>query len=555
MSERLRGREALPSTASALLRPRISLLLLVLALNPFWIGSVEGQTCAFDWRLHYEPLTRLMNEFQPASGNGDSVTIPWWFAQSSQGWRETWYIPSEDGPDKGPLYRFFNAAVADHMDRPDPGAVPASYQLDPPTPLGYPFKDHCRDGLSVIRTYLGNPFDHRTWLFSAIPSESGVSYSEDATFWPTPGPGRLGYERFGQPLLFSQISDFSTYTIENASLRLVFNRIWGNVLQTIEHKSSGKQILDPGIGDLAQSLIRFPGAPGCTIPNPTQAGGARCDLYGATEYWAGSPVVDEDLTSSELRSLIRPLDFCHAGRGPGATPWEGANGLDIFAWNGIFERTDRLGCELSGAQHDDVVLSRFRAKLSSHHSLGSQVATMENAYFVAMEFLGDARTEQFTLDWINLETGLITPIDYTNADGSIQWGDGSSVNLFSFPEQVDHALIATPLDGGPSFAVALFQGTSLPQFLSTYLRCEDPALEPSCPLQRQEIIIQARRRNSEVVRGLYGEYLDSVLVVADRATVLSRLAQLETAGGGCEGFVFRDGFESGDLSAWSEVFP
>lgn len=155
-----------------------------------------AQTCVYDWTQDYEQLTRLTDQFNATTGDGDSLTIPT-LGSTLSGEKETWYVPRREssGCPTGTagFYREYNSSLQDHRDTPTPGDL-SGYLSD--INLGCPWtSSSARQGLTSIRRYFkSSTNDHKTWL-----STAPAGYTLDANF-SSGLTARYGYQRFGNEL-------------------------------------------------------------------------------------------------------------------------------------------------------------------------------------------------------------------------------------------------------------------------------------------------------------------------------------------------------------------
>lgn len=492
-------------------------LLLATAMAP---GRLTAQ-CSFDWTPHYEKVTRLTND---VAGN-DSRSVPTWLSLSgsSNNLRESWYFPLESDSDTGPLYRLVNGSTGAHADDPNTLAGYSSEFVH-----GYPWTSRVRDGLTPMRRYLNTSTgDFRTWLFGETPS----GYVANETWWASGVSPRLGYERFGTVLTFPAILSevYDTYVLENAFLKVEANKAWGNAVGRITHKASGRQLVSEGIGDMVQSVMRFSTGEGCILANPTQSGSTDCANYGETRHWAGSPVISASITGSDpytLTSEVRPFEFCNRADVPSAQ-WPDTDAAEPMLWNGQIERKETLGCKLGQVTRRDVIESEARFKLANHHPYSSQSMSVYNTHWLKIETWGNANNEDFTVEWVNLDTGATEPIDYTLSDGSVDWNNYHEKRNVNYPLGVK----VTRNDGTFAFAIARLDPPSVSNDVTRVdLRCAD-VYQPDCT-GNQILIVQVIRQGETVTKS-YGDTLESFLIINGPDYVDDRLAILPSDGGNC----------------------
>lgn len=324
-------------------------------------GSITQRS--LDWQTHFTALTRLGNHYMPGYWDGDSMTEPFWLTGGanpgfgSDGFRETWYIPRDNLASTAPLYRNYKPDYGDHMDSWFAGE--GGYNLE--FMHGYPWTFQ-RTGTRPLTRYLnGGIFDHRLWFNSAPPA----GYSADVVMSSANGIPRYGYQRFGNLLDRCQtwaVAYDATNKLENATLKVEFNKIWGNAIGKITHLPTGRQIVDEDIGAMVQSTI-FHGTPAdlpltCCLVNPTEAGGGDGANYGNTRRWAGSPILSTYTAGNMRETVVKPLNYAH-------NPFIGTDKYSPLLWNGAFKKTVTLGYTAGGATYQDVLKIVFGAKLDS----------------------------------------------------------------------------------------------------------------------------------------------------------------------------------------------
>jgi hypothetical protein len=512
----------------------------------------QDGVCNFDWRPHYEQLTRYVSG--PGTSASDAKT---WLLRTESATaplaslRETWYVArSSQGSETAPFNRLFSGA--DHMDSPfaSEGSYSTQLALDFPwtsaakagrTPAGT-----MTSGLTPISRYLrASPFDHQTWLTSQAPAGYGL----EATYNGADGvPERLGYERFGNLLSKADVLGtngsgpaYGTHFLDNAVLRVDFNKIWGNAVGRITQLGSGRQIVLEPIGDMVQTVVRFPDSeafddPDCFNPNPTQSG--SIGVLSNTHSWTGSPTLSSTKTVHDattglqsFTTVVRPLEFGNQREG-----WSGVEEYSPLAWKGFIERTDTLGCKVGALTRKDVVKTISRLILAPNNSLTSQNVFSLNTYWLRPAGLTDPSTPQtwdFKIDCLNLRTGAIRQLlagaDLTTCEGGagcadLTCGDDDN-NANTAPD--DHAIIVSRNDETFGFAVVRFnlvvnEGTQV------ILRCGSPPCDHE---DKGGIIIQAIRNRfssrSALNKTTWSVPLESFLVVNNRAAIMTRLNELK----------------------------
>lgn len=361
---------------------------------------------SYPWQDHYIQLTRVGNHWMPTFGNGDSLSIR--FDQDngnnypfgSDGFHETWYIPASNLSGTAPLYRLYSPTYQDHMDAPDPNAG-ASLGYSSEFILGYPYTTQ-KPGTSPITRYIkGDIFDHRTWLASPAPPgySLGVAWS---TATSTP---RYGYQRFANlpdQCAVQTAALAMDSRLENSKLRVRFNPIWGNAIMEITHKPTGKQIVQPSIGDMLQFVLWYGGTGGRQL-NPTQSGGADSGTgYGNTTRYAGSPVISTVFTGanpSTMTTEVKPLDFNH-------DLFQGNDPFHPLLWRGTFRATTTLSCRLNGVLREDVIFRRDEAILDPDTTVAGVANFASGGWFWGQRW-GDCRTNSLIAKVIDLATGAV----------------------------------------------------------------------------------------------------------------------------------------------------
>ena len=352
-----------------------SLGLIALSLLFSVFSPLQAQT--FDWRLHFTQFARLGSYYMPSFGDGDSMTEPFWLSGGTSpgygdtdGFRDTWYIPAENLTDTAPLYRLFNPSHGNHLDAWVTSGGGYSYEIT----HGYPWT-YQRSGTKPITRYLKSSiFDHRTWLNSATPS----GYSVDAVLDTAGGVPRYGYERFGNKIdrasVLADAYDPAT-KLETTSLKVEFNKIWGNAIGKITYtlpNSQTVQIVDEDLGAMVQSTL-FVGTSAdpsgtCCLVNPTEAGGVDFSNYGNTKAWAGSPIISTTTASGNSRqTVVRPANF------PGVV-FSDNDVRNPLLWNGLFRKTVSAGYTAGATTHPDVIKIVFEARLATDAPTGMAAA-------------------------------------------------------------------------------------------------------------------------------------------------------------------------------------
>lgn len=538
--------------------------------------------CTFDWTPYYEKGVRLLDlqegtDFKTMRLEDfpQGPTDP----KINQA-RETWYVRKEAlSGQTGPLYRCRNGAIPDHRDSASSSEGAPSYtclnslgQLDS---LGNPWSDPAKanrtpagavsSALLPLRRYLKTGgSDHKTWL-STTPS----GYQLNTTF--SGANARLGYERFGKLLQKSQVigsgesSGYGVNFLDNAVLRVDFNRTWGNAIGRITQVATGRQIVSEPIGDMVQSVVRFAnGDPDCRTPNPTQSGGAQCVApnYSITTRWAGSPTVSsarvgtDPLAPQTFTAVVRPFDFCHNGTnvlltGGSTPPWPGTTPTDPLIWNGFTERTDTLTCKLGSTMRKDVMRTVSRYQLNGNHSGSDTTIIALNTYWLkGTDLVTGAQT---TTEWDfkvyckDLETGVVrqllgSPSGKTliNSEGDTSCGapPGTPITDTTSPRH-RHAIIASRNDGTFAYAMARF---NLPPgtYSKVGFRCAAGALctDPT----KGTLIVQAHTGALQLSKTQWTAPQESFLIVNSKGVIMdnavNRLNELnnEALAGGVDCF-------------------
>jgi hypothetical protein len=514
--------------------------------------------CNFDWHPHYEQLTRYVSG--PGTSANDAKT---WLLRSESATaplsslKETWYVArSSQGTETAAFNRLLGGT--DNMDSPfsSEGSYSLQLALDFPwtsaatsgrTPAGM-----ATSGLTPISRYLrASPFDHQTWLTSQTPA----GYSLDATYNGVGGsPERLGYQRFGNLLTNTDVLGtngsgpaYGTNFLDNSVLRVDFNKIWGNAVGRISQTASGRQIVLEPIGDMVQTVVRFPDAdpddPDCFNPNPTQSGSVG--ILSQTETWAGSPTlsstkVTHDATTGlqSFTTVVRPFEFGNTRAG-----WSGVDTWSPLAWKGFIQRTDTLGCKFGSVTRKDVVKTTSQLILAPNNGLSSQNVLSLNTHWLRPADLANNTTPvvwNFVVECLNLHTGgirqLLAGADLTTCtSGTAGCSDitcGQEDGNPATPPD-DHAIIVTRQDGTFGFAVARFN-LVLGEDTNIALRC---GAAPCDTIDKGGIIIQANRSSfssrSTINKTAWSTPLESFLIVNNRSSILTRLNELNSDDKSC----------------------
>jgi hypothetical protein len=516
----------------------------------------QDGVCNFDWHPYYEQLTRYTSG--PGTSANDAKT---WLLRTENATaplsslKETWYVArSSQGTETAAFNRLFNSGNNDSMD--SPSSSEGSYTLQ--LALDFPWLSAAKagrtpagtttSGLTPISRYLkASPFDHQTWLTSQTPA----GYSLDALYnGAFGGPERLGYERFGNLLSKDAVLGvngsgpaYGTNFLDNSVLKVDFNKIWGNAVGRITQSATGRQIVLEPIGDMVQTVIRFPDGnpddPDCFNPNPTQSGSVG--ILSQTETWAGSPTLSStkvvhDATTGlqSFTTVVRPFEFGNVRAG-----WSGVDTWSPLAWKGFIQRTDTLGCKFGSITRKDVIKTTSQVMLAPNNALTSQSVLSLNTHWLSPHDLANNTTPvvwNFTVECLNFHTGvtrqLLAGADLTTctsgtpgcSDDTCGQEDG---NPATPPD--DHAIIVSRQDGAFGFAVARFN-LALGDTTNIALRC---GAAPCDTIDKGGVIIQANRGGTAITNSAWSTPLDSFLIVNNKSSILTRLNELNSDDKSC----------------------
>lgn len=523
----------------------------------------QDGVCNFDWRPHYEQLTRYVSG--PGTSSSDAKTFVLRVESPAiAGLRETWYVPrSAQGGETAAFHRLLGGT--DHMDSAFTAEGTYVFQRS----LDYAWTSAAKSGrtpagtaahgmMPLARYVRTTPLDRQTWLNTQTPS----GYAREVTYDGTTslGPERLGYQRFGNLLTKDDVLGvngsgpaYGTHFLDNGVLRVDYNKIWGNGVGRITQTGTGRQIVLEPIGDMVQTVVRFPEDTGdldCRNPNPTQSGSVGPGLSN-THLWTGSPVLSSTKTTDAVttvqtfKSVVRPFEFVNAG-GSATSRWPGTEDHTPLAWKGFIERTDNLGCRFGGLTRRDVVKTTSRLMLAPNHSFSSQPVYAVNTHWLRPADLVNAPPPgtpvnwNFTVQCHNFRTGLRKTLlagkDLTTCTGGADCTDTSCGD----PDEAngkppdDHAIIVMRQDKSFGFAVARF-GLTLHESTPVILRCGNP---PCTTQESGGIIIQAARGRlaeprSIITRTGWGTPLESFLIVNNDTSLTTRLNELNSDNKSC----------------------
>ena len=459
--------------------------------DPKVVSAYPGQV--LPWSKHFIALTRLGDQYISLY-DGDSLTEPLWLtggAVSSfngTGFRETWYIPRDPIGSTASMFRLYSGPPAndgqggsnlyDHMDSPSSGEGYPNYGPDlrdaqnNPLPLGYPWSTPPPGSLPLTRYFNGSIFNHVTYLSDLcrprVGAVEGSGYSLDASYSTSTATPRYGFQRFNTCLgdAPAALGD----TLSNGTLSVHLNPVWGNAIDGITHIPSGRpQLIDPSIGAMVQSVVRFgiprdpnypcPGCIGNVFPiSPGEAGGVATNAqygddtsHGGVNYvplWAGSPTTSITTSSNFRQTELRPLNF-EFDIAPGGEPGNTTSKTNIYTplmWRGVFRRTTQLGYTANGVALPGVIHLLNEVRLDS-----DAPAEMDGEY-------------NLNHTWFMYEAPFQTTGDYTVELYSVDFG-AHLLPSFTPPQRVyqtftqihhvpdDEALVIRSNDG--SFAVAM----------------------------------------------------------------------------------------------------
>lgn len=472
----------------------------------------------------------------PSFGDGDSMSRPLWhsgafnFPFGSQGLRETWYLRRNDaGPETEPFYALIGPPN-DHMDSVST-STPAGYVLDLGSPIGFAWTSQ-QPGMSPLTRYFKpSIIDHVTWQACQPP---GAGYNCDVVY-QTPPNNRFGYQRFGNYLTRCDVDQLAAQigtVLDNGTLRLRFNPIWGNAIDQITHLPSGLQLVSQGIGDLVQSTLWYrdtAGLPEDKLFNPNQSGGASRYEYGETRYWAGSPVLSTTTTQpapqvTKVSTTVRPLHFYH-------DDYLGNTKQDPLLWKGQFRLDTTLGCKMSGCPSGvcpDVMKVRFEALADSNLPPTLFVSMSSGGWLRHVNF-GDCRQPGTKTQVLTLSNGEITaPSHLICGPGS---GEGQKLEVVP-SNATDQAIVVTSADDSLAVGFLRLHGSALCNGtckLSVWSRCaylctgNDPALV----IGSEYFHLMARVPQPP-------EYEETYFVFGPPDDVIARLQQINADGGNCE---------------------
>ncbi|MBW8878752.1 MAG: hypothetical protein JF614_27655 [Acidobacteria bacterium] len=365
----------------------------------------------------------------------------------SDGFQETWYIPRDALSGTSAFSRAFNPSNSDHIDLPGTaGGSGYSFEFQ----HGNPWTTQKPGTLPITRYIRFSPnFDHRTSLFaSPAPgySPTPAGYQVDAIFSTSTGTPLYGFQRFNNCLARNAVSLYPnpiTYqnSLNNGTLQIDFNRVWGNAIGRITYLPRGQQVVNSDdIGSLVQAAL-FRGtslddAGTCCRDNPTEAGGVDVAWYANTLRWTGSPVLSVSSSSgpgsSALTTVLKPLNFTTDLR---ATSPSGGGSTDPFSpllWRGTFQKTTTLGYRVGSQTLPNVVRIQSDAMLDTDAPSAMDGAyNMHNAFF----FLGVSVS---FFDVVNLQNGSKTTV--SNRTGTILAGTLHDTNSATVASTADRAL-------------------------------------------------------------------------------------------------------------------
>ena len=528
-------------------RPRCTLLLLLaLTTTNFAVKVLRADDgiCTYDFHNHYEQLTRLTST-DPAAG-GDTVTMTYDAAVDADltlraSLHETWYVAHDEEPGvTAPLFRIFRAGPPpDHADAPT-STEGATSGYVPDGLLGYPWRI-AGDGLVPLQRFK-NPVtgDHATW-----PTSTLNGYNLQVVWSTATNRPRLGYPRFGLKLDNLSVLDHAydhNRNLDNGYMAVRFNQVWGMAIGEIV--VNGENIVQRNIGSMVQSVVRYlPRGPNglpdgdCASPNPTQSGGVRCVFQrtepAVSERATGSPWISSGKKNRNgvfgTTTVLRPLDFCSNGgkEGLDADLWPGADLFSPLAWHGYLKREDHLGCNLGSTLAPDVLMSRARGRLTqdfvSQFGEAGRTVSLDNTYWLNAGSFGASYSQGHVsgiqVSWIDLRTGQETSVPGFDSGNKLIIPNGIE----------DHAIIVSSIDGTRAFALARLGVPAGTGSTTLWLRVAGGGSNVAFVVDGTDLNSFFPRTNPPT----WGEPVTTYLIVNDRATVHTRLAELYQDGGDC----------------------
>lgn len=476
---------------------------------------------------HFKRISRIGNHYMPLHGDGDSMTERITDTDAlerrsgSDGWRETSYLAHDALTGTAAWYRLSSSARADHMDSSlstEASGAPHYYVLE--TTLGYAWTAPAA-GLTAMARWFNNTgiFDHRTWRRYSSP---GAGYTLEAVHdTANPNP-RYGYERFGNLPCRNDVyvaGHHAADTLDNSTLKVEFNRIWGGAIRRIYFTPAGQQtpvqlVKDDDIGALVQSTIfRAAGqtAGGRTVfLNPTEAGTADQVNYQNIYRWAGSPVLSRSKpNSTTIETEVRPFTF-----DPGE--FIGNSQLVPLLWNGRFKRRNSLGYTTASATYGDVLRMRFEAILDpgmpeTFYSNGSP--NMNNAHWLRMAAFGGVASYEAEL--YDVETDTATAVTEPRVLGGSLSISGTATR--------NKAIIAYKPDTSLAVGILSLRAIDIPSCsndgkIASYIVAAKPG--------GSEDVLQMDTNNFHSLKTSAWANQEVFFVVGNRLTVRQRLSQI-----------------------------
>ncbi len=495
--------------------------------------TAHTQRIPFTWQNDFTALTRLISYYMPSYGDGDSMTEHFSLYGGmiqpfgSDGPRETWYIPRDNLSGTAPFYRLLGGL--DHMDSEQTNE--GGYQFE--YVLGYPWTSQ-QTGTKALTRYFNYPiFDHRTWLNTQTPP-SPAGYNVDRRWDTASGTPRYGYERFGNKLQWCD-TDAVAYTnnsIENASFKVEFNKVWGNAIGRIWWKGTtpATQIVSENIGAMVQSTI-FNTAPKyvngvltpdqCCDYNPTQSGGWDNENVGNTRRWAGSPVLSASFQGTTKHTTeLKPFNFPFG-------VWEGSDELSPLMWRGTFQKITTLGFTIGTTTYPDVLLISFNAR-RDNTGVRSINHNMNNTHWLKMALLGNGDVPNgFKIDRVRVDNGATEAVTFPAG----QYGTKVSLQMDG------RALMFSRNDG--TFAMGFHHIRTDPgdPRYEFFFWCDGAApANGSCPAANQAFTVNTFNNHTLGTTYSTATQQNTYIVMGTRANVIRRMRQIEcvrTGGTNC----------------------
>lgn len=441
----------------------------------------------FDWDEHFVKLSRVGTIFMPSFSNGDSMSRPYWadadlsngYPWGAPGWDETWYMPADSGTGRATLYRLYSGQQQDHMDSESP-TEGAFFGYSNEGPVGNPWTNWAPGRQAIARYFNSTYFDHRTErpnlsLSDVNGSGQTITYGMEFQWDGSSRPALYGYPRFGTRYntmnwpadgRCAVLNNPQTYqyTLDNGTVRVEFNRDWGNAIQKIFF--DGRQLVDGyDIGMMVQTCLWIDAGHGGDNPNfilnPTESGGDDPYNPGFTFRWAGSPIVSVTPPAAfnpsnpapiTLTTVLKPLNF--ASDSFYQTDWNETSPTQPLLWRGTFTRPTTLGYQSNTGYLNNVIKMGFGAQLDSDVTDTTRYGNthMNPTFWLYLHNFGTNGTAT------TAATDAQTAIRYawfnaaTNSDSAVTSGIGEQTRFGA--DTTNHALIAYANGGG--FAVGIF---------------------------------------------------------------------------------------------------